>query len=392
MIGSSSHVRFHDLGGDPGFAAGTFEGLMAQSDGTLFIDDVPTCPEVPPLPLSGAWISPVIETGFPASEAVLSWHANTPTGTWIEASFRARQTDGSWSGWFLMCRWASGDDFTRGDIRRTTIDGQSETAGRVLNDTFVAAQHRPFDAYQVRVELVRPAGSIAPVALLALYAMVSAQSTASPASTSTFSLEQGVQLDVPCFSQMIHLGQYPSFAGGGAAWCSPTSTSMVLYYWGLEVAAERLASVAAPQGDPHIISAVRGVYDYGYDGAGNWAFNAAYAAEFGLRAFVTRLRSLVEAEVFLARGIPLIVSVSFGKHELPQAGFATNGHLLVISGFTPDGDVLVNDPGAPSNSEVHRVYDRASFESVWLQGSNGTTYVFHPPTVPLPQPGAEPNW
>ena len=34
------------------------------------------------------------------------------------------------------------------------------------------------------------------------------------------------------YSQEIHAGQYPEYDGGGEAWCSPTSTSMVLAYWG----------------------------------------------------------------------------------------------------------------------------------------------------------------
>ena len=89
--------------------------------------------------------------------------------------------------------------------------------------------------------------------------------------------------------------------------------------------------------------------------------------------------------------------MSFKKSELTGAGYGTNGHLLVIVGFTPDGDVVVNDPAShlmPSNDEVRVVYDRAEFESVWVPHSGGIVYVIHPPTVPLPASltPAQPNW
>ena len=30
---------------------------------------------------------------------------------------------------------------------------------------------------------------------------------------------------------MVHAGEYPQYGGGGEAWCSPTSTTMVLAYY-----------------------------------------------------------------------------------------------------------------------------------------------------------------
>ena len=63
--------------------------------------------------------------------------------------------------------------------------------------------------------------------------------------------------------------------------------------------------------DAQVDFTARNVFDYTYDGAGNWPFNTAYAAtRADLRGFVTRLRSLTEAEAFIAAGIPLVVSVS----------------------------------------------------------------------------------
>ncbi len=109
-------------------------------------------------------------------------------------------------------------------------------------------------------------------------------------------------------------------------------------------------------------------------------------------SFVTRLRDARQAEKFIAAGIPLITSVSFGAGELGGAPIsASNGHLLVVVGFDRDGDVVVNDPAADSSAGVRRTYDRAQFERAWLTRSGGLTYVIADREHPLPG-GRQPNW
>src|SRR4029079_13652516 len=160
-------------------------------------------------------------------------------------------------------------------------------------------------------------------------------------------------LGVPTYSQEIHAGEFPEYDGGGEAWCSPTSTAMILDFWHAGPTASELASFpgatkadGSPYVDPQVDYASRAVYDWHYQGAGNWPFNTAYAGSRGLNAFVTRLRSLAEAEQFIKAGIPLVASLSFKKGDLPGAGYGTNGHLMVIVGFAPNGDVVVNDPAS----------------------------------------------
>jgi hypothetical protein len=134
-----------------------------------------------------------------------------------------------------------------------------------------------------------------------------------------------------------------------------------------------------------VIHAARHVYDYRYDGAGNWPFNTAYAGTLGLDAYVTRLRSLREAERYIKKGIPLAASVAYGSGELDGAPInSTNGHLMVIRGFTKAGDVIVNDPAASSRRSVRRIYDRSQFENAWIPATGGVVYVMRPPGTPLP--------
>lgn len=400
---STRRIKYDRPASATTFAAGTFDAVVLGADGRLRIEAGsprtrsyadPHVTDAPEREYScGSWVSPVFEIGFPANEAILSWEASTDTGTWVETGFRARHADGNWSTWYTMCRWTSGDDFAGGDIHRTSLLAQTDAHGHSTGDALIAASGFEFHAYQVRAILAAPLGSGAAVELGSIGLMTSALPADRP-QLSAFTLDRRIELEVPVFSQRIHAGQYPHLNGGGDAWCSPASTAMVLYYWGHRVDEAELAGMQAPQGDPQIPWTTHRVYDYDYDGAGNWAFNTAHAARPGLRAFVTRLRSLTEAEAFIAGGIPLVVSVAFKRDELPGSGYDTNGHLLVIVGFSAEGNVLVNDPAAPSNAEVRREYDRAGFELAWLTKSGGTVYVIHPPEVALPAPvvDADGNW
>ena len=89
---------------------------------------------------------------------------------------------------------------------------------------------------------------------------------------------------------------------------------------------------------------------------------------------------------YLEAGIPIVVSVRFTRAELSEAGYATNGYLLVIVGFTAAGDVIVNDPASSDDAAwsddaaVRRVYPRAEFANVWLPStkSGGVAYVIQP--------------
>src|SRR5439155_10298193 len=102
--------------------------------------------------------------------------------------------------------------------------------------------------------------------------------------------------------------------------------SMVVAYWdaldqgaGYAPSSAETAWVDGAFADPWVDYTARYVYDYHYNGAGNWPFNTAYAAGRGLVADVTQLHSLRDAEPFLKAGIPLVASIAFNSNKLSGA-------------------------------------------------------------------------
>ncbi|MEV7089241.1 peptidase C39 family protein [Streptomyces sp. NPDC093085] len=336
------------------------------------------------------WTSPRRTSRVPATEIIASWNALTPAGTWLQTEVRGRYEDGTDTPWYVLGRWTSGDG--DGDIRRTSLDGQRDGRTTVWTDTLAvddAASGTRLVSYVLRLTLYRTPGSgLTPVVHRA-GAMASdiPDRFTVPASAPGLARE----LAVPRYSQNTHVGQYPEYDNGGEAWCSPTSSQMIIEYWGRVPTADELAWVDPAFADPQVCHAARYTYDYQYEGCGNWPFNAAYAATYrDMSAAVTRLGSLTDVETLIGAGIPVITSQSFLKEELTGAGYGTAGHLMTVIGFTAEGDVIANDPASPSNAAVRRVYRRAEWETVWLRtkrynasggvssGTGGVCYVYWP--------------
>ncbi|RHW23584.1 peptidase C39 family protein [Nocardioides immobilis] len=331
------------------------------------------------------WKSRWVTPGYAFTELIASWSARTPKDSWIAVQVRGRAADGDRTSWDLLGRWASTDRF----LRRATVSGQDDDGTRVAVDTWRTSG---LPAFQIRVLLARRAGAPYRPSLDLATAMTS-RVPSSAGATSTAGPARGVVLPAPRFSQMTHNGHYPQWGGGGEAWCSPTSTSMVLAYYDRLPAARRYAWVPDGHPQPWVDHAARMTYDHAYDGTGNWPFNTAYAAPLAGKAFVTRLRSIREAEHFIAAGIPVVVSIAFGPGELDGAPISSSdGHLLVIVGVRDNGNVVVNDPASDSRRRVRRTYARGQLERLWLEASGGLTYVITDPAHPLPNPGQATNW
>ncbi|WP_328840253.1 peptidase C39 family protein [Streptomyces europaeiscabiei] len=335
-----------------------------------------------------SWTSPVHGLTVPATEVIASWNARTPAGTWIRIELKGTYSDGTDTPWYVLGRWAAGDE----DIRRTSVDGQEDGRSSVWTDTFAIddpATGLRLASYRLRLTLYRTPGTRLTPTVWRLGAMGSdvPDRFTVPASAPGLARE----LNVPRYSQETHKGQYPEYDNGGEAWCSPTSSQMIIEFWGRKPSAADLAWVDPAYADPQVCHAARFTFDYQYEGCGNWPFNAAYAATYkDLQGVVTRLGSLTDLETLIAAGIPAVTSQSFLAAELTGAGYGTAGHLMTVIGFTAAGDVIANDPNSPTNEAVRRIYRRREWENIWLRtkrynaagkvvsGTGGICYLYFP--------------
>ncbi|OXM57447.1 hypothetical protein CFP71_08440 [Amycolatopsis thailandensis] len=390
--GDDESIDHHEWSGRHGFRDGRLEGLDLDR-GALRIDrPIGTVEHTEPALGTtktyeyGQWTSRSRKQGFDASQLVASWNAKTPAKTWIKIEAKGRTASGAETAWYVMGRWAAGD----ADIKRTSVDGQSDANAAVDVDTLVMKAGVALRSYQLRVSLYREAGSRATPSVTSVGAMTSLVPDRFEVRATKPGRATGIELKVPAYAQNLHKGQFPEYGGGGENWCSPTSTEMVAEYWGKRPKAEDMAWIPEGYVDPTVAYAARYTFDYAYDGTGNWPFNTAYAASLGLRGHITRLHSLNELENYIARGIPVITSQSFKAEELDGAGYGTAGHIMVVVGFTKDGDVIANDPAASSNDRVRNVYKRHQFETIWQRtkrynttggvssGPGGVAYIITP--------------
>lgn len=320
---------------------------------------------------------------------VPSWNAATPGPTWIQVQVRVK-SGGSWTRWFNLGVW----NRETTPVKRRSVNGQSTSRWRVATDTLQSKGRVFASSYQYRVKLSTKKRGKSPS--IGALSVVSSNSYRHGDSLGISRLKKawGKDLAVPTRTQMVY--------SQGEAWCSPTSLSMVMAYW-----AKKTGKKSLNQWPTNV---ARGVRDYGIPANsfawGNWPFNTGYAASRGLAARVTRMSQIEQLERWTDMGIPVVVSIawhnSYTSKRLVGAPLKrSNGHILVVRGFTKSGHVIVNDPAFRSSSKVRHVYRRNEFERAWLKnhafygnfGNSGITYLIHPKNKRTPyQHAARGSW
>ncbi len=292
--------------------------------------------------------SPVLEAPGPFDNAVGSWNADLPPGARLEMDARVR-LEGGWSSWYCLGS-AEGRPGRRLELR--SPGPQEDAHGRVASDTLMLKA--PASALRWRVRL--SAGRGAAVLRQAAFTVSDPQAPAAPPP-----FRPG-----PWVRRLPVRGrsQFAETDDCRGSICSPTSLAAVLEYWGLR--------------RPTLDMAGR-VRDGSCGDFGNWPFNTAAAGALGFDAHVARLESLDDLAEEVAAGRPVVVSLTFGPGELPGSPIPqTKGHLMVVAGFSPRGDVLVMDPAARSAAETRRVYGRAAFHRAWRVNKRGLSYIIAP--------------
>jgi uncharacterized protein YvpB len=297
----------------------------------------------------------LVDLGF--NQAIVSWNAHTPPGSYIQVYLSAK-VESKYTPWYRMGLWNR-------DGRpqpRTSFKGQADEWARV--DTDILVLKKAAQGIKVRIELATSDGVTYPT--LRFIAVCVTDTSKPRPQVSPCKSAWGRELDVPELSQLS--------VEGGRGWCSPTSVAMVLSYWAKKLNRPELAV--------GITEVAQGVFDKAWNGTGNWTFNTAFAGEFpGIRAFVTRFGSVAEIERKILEGIPVVVSVNYNKLNRRKTD-APMGHLMVVRGFTRSGNVIFNDPWArlDKGQKVRKIFKREVFERAWLKitGSYGTVYIVMP--------------
>ena len=343
-----------------------------QSDGTLTIATKKGYPGTDPQPtgyLGGSFynggtfryasvVSPVWTAANAFDTVTPSFEALTPPGTWIEVHVSAHVVaTKEWTKEFSLGVWAQ-DEST---VRRHSVTGQADATGDVVTDTLQLTS--PADAISVTVTLF--SADLTSTPQLRAVSAITSLRVSSPKTLAKNPAFWGKALAVPQRSQMI-------YADGGAAWSGPTSTSMLLGFFGVESTPPSAAQLSS---------------DVAYGGPGNELFDTAFAsaaASGGLHSMVTRLSSFAQVEPLVAHDVPVAINVAYESGALTGAPLAsTTGHVLVVKGFTASGDVIVNDPAFSSDESVETTYDRAELAAAWGHAA-GTTYLVWPNGRNLP--------
>lgn len=349
----------NDLGGDAQMVdrldfLETADAFRAGRIERLAVEDAPprlvlkADPDV--FPRRGTFESAVRETSFAFTELILSYNALAPEKTGLRFDVRVRdETTSEWSPYFYLGVW--GTPLGR---EPRLIDQKS---GAV--DVDVLKLKAPAVAYQVRVRLQSADLDPKTTPTLLRVAVCCTGSVADP--TRRAALTEKVKaaagwardLKVPYRAQ----GDAP--AAIRSEICSPTSLAMVLAFLG---------------NDRPIVDTALAVFDPEYSIFGNWARATAHAGTQGFRSYVTRFRDWEAVKAHIAMGRPLIASIRFKAGEFPSAALSdTTGHLIVIRGFTKDGDPIVNDPGNRKKGDG-AVYKADELARAWFQ-KGGVAYV-----------------
>lgn len=297
--------------------------------------------------------SPVIASRIDFNQLIVSWNAALPKGGYLKVEAQTLHGESS-TAYYKLGLWS------RDPARhpRQSIANQADADGTVATDVLVLRLLA--NAFQLRLTF-EDANPQTALKFLAV-SLTDTNSSAPPAPP--FQSAWGKLIEVPERSQMV----YPN----GKTLCSPTTVSMLLGFWA--------QTLHRPELDHDVPEIVEAIYDSQYQGTGNWPFNMAYAGSLpGMRAYVARLSDLAELEAWIARGLPVGMSVDYDV--LRAKGPGPNGHLVVLVGFTKQGDPVINDPG--TSAHVRKIFPRQNLLNAWAC-SGHTVYLVYPEKYSLP--------
>lgn len=245
---------------------------------------------------------------------------------------------GTWSPWLTIGYWKNNIWSSYGVT--------SYTGGKINVDWAVLNSY--VSKWQFKVILTRSNSSLPSPSIYKLSFFVSDSRTTSNVNISQLVADSPAEIFVPT----THIFQYNIDASYGKDMCSPTTVSMILKSYNINV-------------DPYKFAWA--TYDNYHKMFGVWPRVVQNAAEYGLDGAVTRYRNWSETRKVLEKGGRIALSVG-----LP---ISSAGHLLMLAGFTNDGRAIVHDPGKSSGQSY--IYDKTTISQAWF-AKGGVAYTFYP--------------
>ena len=288
----------------------------------------------------GEYESDVLET-INFTECVPSWAAISSTNATVEFLIKVR-VNGSWSDYITYCSggWGLG-------LQNKCYD-TSNSLVKLSTDEIKVLNSKSANAIQFKLILRRTiATNESPKVSLCAFALKGSGYNAPTYSLD--SLPSNVKHVVP----KLYQGAVPSI---GNSICSPTSSTMLLKYKGMDFTAND------SQYEHRYIANL--AKDYGNDIFGNWVYNTVTMSAYGFDSYVARFYSVAELCHHIATVGPVACSMK-GQMTSDKKNYYTNGHLITIIGYEYNNGVLTlisNDPNVP---EVECRYSESVFTTTW---------------------------
>lgn len=242
-----------------------------------------------------------------------------------------------WSPWLTVGYWK---DYIWNGYGSTSYAGGEIDYDYVKLDSY--EQKWQFKIYMLRDAISDPSPELKQISFY----------TSDSRTTDDFNLLDVLNDNPPeIFISTDFLYQYDIDDDIGGRICSPTTVSMILKSYQIEVDPLQFAS---------------DTYDSYFDLFGIWPRVVQNASEYGLEGSVHRFRNWSAAQEVLANGGRVAMSVGPPLYS---------GHLMMLAGFTSNGTPLVHDP-ARSNGYAYQ-YSKSDLSRSWFE-KGGIGYAFFP--------------
>jgi hypothetical protein len=273
---------------------------------------------------------------FPFDLGLPSWNGSAPDAN---SSFKIQMRfpyGAGWSPWLTVGYWKQNIWASYGT---TSYPGGLIDIDNVKLSSYVSS-------WQFKIIMIRSGVEQASPTLHKLSFYISDSRTTTSLDINQIVNDKPAAIFIP--TQFIY--QYGVDPDIGESICSPTSVSMILRSYNIAV-------------DPYQFAV--DTHDPYFDMYGIWPRVVQNASEYGLDGAVTRYRTWSQAREVLANGGRISMSVGPPLYS---------GHLMMLAGFTANGDPIVHDP-ARTNGYSH-VFDKTDLSHSWFD-KGGVAYTFY---------------